>query len=73
MSDPYLRKIKDRVQQGKNEQFALRHDGMLLISGRVCVPNIKELKEKILNEAHYAPYAMHPGSTKMYRNLRPFY
>ena len=73
MSDPYLRKIKDRVQQGKNEQFALRHDGMLLINGRVCVPNIKELKEEILNEAHYAPYAMHPGSIKMYRNLRPFY
>ena len=46
---------------------------MLLINGRVCVPNIKELKEEILNEAHYAPYAMHPGSTKMYRNLRPFY
>ena len=73
MSDPYLRKIKDRVQQGKNVQFALRHDGMLLINGRVCVPNIKELKEEILNEAHYAPYAMHLGSTKMYRNLRPFY
>ncbi|KAL0448767.1 UNVERIFIED_CONTAM: Transposon Ty3-I Gag-Pol polyprotein [Sesamum latifolium] len=23
--------------------------------------------------AHYAPYAMHPGSTKMYRDLRPYY
>ena len=60
MSDPYLRKIKDKVQQGKNEQFTLSHDDMLLINGRVCVPNIKELKEKILNEAHYAPYTMHP-------------
>ena len=69
MSDPYLRKIKDRVQQGKNEQFALRHDRMLLINGRVCVPNIKELREKILNEAHYAPYTMYLESTKMYRNL----
>ncbi|KAL0282322.1 UNVERIFIED_CONTAM: Transposon Ty3-G Gag-Pol polyprotein [Sesamum angustifolium] len=24
-------------------------------------------------EANYAPYAMHPGSTKMYRDLRPYY
>ncbi|KAL0454998.1 UNVERIFIED_CONTAM: hypothetical protein Slati_0839000 [Sesamum latifolium] len=26
-----------------------------------------------MHEAHYAPYAMHPGSTKMYRDLRPYY
>ncbi|KAL0318259.1 UNVERIFIED_CONTAM: hypothetical protein Scaly_2850400 [Sesamum calycinum] len=25
-----------------------------------------------MHEAHYAPYAMHPGS-KMYQNLRPYY
>ncbi|XP_048228246.1 uncharacterized protein LOC112536241 [Ricinus communis] len=73
ISDPYLRKMKDKVQQGMNEQFALRHDGMLLINGRICVPNIRELKEEILNEAHYAPYPMHPGSTKMYRDLQSFY
>eukprot|EP00257_Ricinus_communis_P027240 XP_025014654.1 uncharacterized protein LOC112536240 [Ricinus communis] len=56
MSDPYLRKMKDKVQQGMNEQFALRHDGMLLINGRICVLKIRELKEEILNEAHYAPH-----------------
>ena len=31
------------------------------------------LKELILQEAHNSPYAMHPGSTKMYRTLRPHY
>ena len=46
---------------------------MLLINGHICIPNLKELKEENLNEAHYAPYIMHLGSTKMYRNLRPFY
>ena len=69
MSDPYLRKIKNKVQQGKNEQFALRYNVMLLINGRVCVLNIKKLREENLNEAHYAPYAMYPRSTKMYRDL----
>ncbi|KAL0332872.1 UNVERIFIED_CONTAM: Transposon Tf2-11 polyprotein [Sesamum calycinum] len=33
----------------------------------------KELRTEIMHEAHYAPYAMHPGSTKMYRDLRPYY
>ncbi|KAL0404877.1 UNVERIFIED_CONTAM: Transposon Ty3-G Gag-Pol polyprotein [Sesamum radiatum] len=31
------------------------------------------LREEILQEAHNAPYAMHPGMVKMYRNLRPYY
>ncbi|KAL0405890.1 UNVERIFIED_CONTAM: Transposon Tf2-12 polyprotein [Sesamum latifolium] len=31
------------------------------------------LREEILREAHNAPYAMHPGTVKMYRNLRPYY
>ncbi|KAK4386059.1 hypothetical protein Sango_2476500 [Sesamum angolense] len=25
-----------------------------------------------MHKTHYAPYAMHPGSTKMYRDLRPY-
>ncbi|KAL2252899.1 UNVERIFIED_CONTAM: Transposon Ty3-I Gag-Pol polyprotein, partial [Sesamum indicum] len=32
-------------------------------------PYLQRTKAK----AHYAPYAMHPGSTKMYRDLRPYY
>ncbi|KAL2251426.1 UNVERIFIED_CONTAM: Transposon Ty3-G Gag-Pol polyprotein, partial [Sesamum indicum] len=33
----------------------------------------KELRMEIMHEEHYAPYAMHPSSTKMYRDLRPYY
>ncbi|KAK4383125.1 Transposon Tf2-11 polyprotein [Sesamum angolense] len=28
---------------------------------------------EIMHDAHYATYVMHPGSTKMYRDLRPYY
>ncbi|KAJ8770623.1 hypothetical protein K2173_021270 [Erythroxylum novogranatense] len=31
---------------------------------------MREAKDEILDEAHNAPYAMHPGSTRMYRDLR---
>ena len=26
-----------------------------------------------MHEAHFAPYAMHPESTKMYKDLKPYY
>ncbi|KAL0416543.1 UNVERIFIED_CONTAM: Transposon Tf2-12 polyprotein [Sesamum latifolium] len=64
--DPYLQKMKTKVQEGKN-------DGTLMNEKRMCVPNVEELRTEIMHEAHYAPYAMHPGSTKMYRDLRPYY
>ena len=43
------------------------------MGNRLCVPNIKELKKDIMEEAHCSVYAMHPGSTKMYHTLRDHY
>ena len=37
------------------------------------MPRDEEVKQAILEEAHSSAYAMHPGSTKMYRTLRKFY
>ncbi|KAL0416244.1 UNVERIFIED_CONTAM: Transposon Tf2-11 polyprotein [Sesamum latifolium] len=71
--DPYLQKMKTKMQEGKNDQFVIQNDGTLLNGKRMCVPNVEELRTEIMHEAHYAPYAMHPGSTKMYRDLRPYY
>ncbi|KAL0409677.1 UNVERIFIED_CONTAM: Transposon Tf2-11 polyprotein [Sesamum radiatum] len=71
--DPYLQKMKTKVQEGKNDQFVIQNDGTLLNGKRMCVPDVEGLRTEIMHEAHYAPYAMHPGSTKMYRNLRPYY
>jgi hypothetical protein len=34
------------------------------------VPRREALKKKILDEAHSSPYSIHPGSTKMYHDLR---
>ncbi|MBN8035530.1 hypothetical protein J0J20_24115, partial [Vibrio vulnificus] len=43
---------------------------MLYHGTRLCVSDIWELKEEILSEAHSSPYAVHPGCSKMYRDLR---
>ncbi|KAL0329176.1 UNVERIFIED_CONTAM: hypothetical protein Sradi_4904300 [Sesamum radiatum] len=69
----HLQKMKTKVQEGKNNQFIIQDDGMLLNGKRICVLDVEELRTEIMHEAHYAPYAMHPGSTKMYRDLRPYY
>jgi hypothetical protein len=38
------------------------------------VPNIKELKDKILCEAHESAYSIHPGGNKTSRKKsRPFF
>jgi hypothetical protein len=46
---------------------------VLWYKGRICVPNIKELKEEILREAHEFAYSIHPGGNKMYHDLKATY
>ena len=40
------------------------------IKGRVCVPRVDDLINTILTEAHSSKYSIHPGATKMYRDLK---
>jgi hypothetical protein len=37
---------------------------------RICVLEIDSLRETILKEAHDSNYSIHPGSTKMYQDLK---
>jgi hypothetical protein len=46
---------------------------VLLYKGRIYVPNIKELKDKILHEAHESTYSIHLGGNKMYHDLNATY
>ncbi|KAL0345764.1 UNVERIFIED_CONTAM: Transposon Tf2-12 polyprotein [Sesamum radiatum] len=71
--DPFLLRMLERMKHGKKPNFSIRADGMIVNGEQVCVPDVDGLREEILREAHNAPYAMHPGIVKMYRNLRPYY
>jgi hypothetical protein len=42
----------------------------LWFKDRLVVPKKEVLKRKILDEAHTSRYSIHPGSTKMYHDLR---
>jgi hypothetical protein len=48
-------------------------EGVLWYKGRICVPNIKELKAKILREALESTYSIHLGGNKMYHDLKVTY
>ncbi|KAL8148668.1 hypothetical protein AgCh_005870 [Apium graveolens] len=43
--------------------------GIMKYSYMIWVPNVQELKDEILDESHSSRYSIHPGSTKMYRDL----
>jgi hypothetical protein len=65
-----IREIKLNIKEGKSPGFTEDEQGVLWYKGWICVPNIKELKEKILREAHESAYSIHPGSNKMYQDLK---
>ena len=45
-----------------------------MIGNRLFVPKNNEVvKKEILDKAHILAYAMHPGSTKLYHTICPFY
>jgi hypothetical protein len=46
---------------------------MLWYKGMMCVPNINELKDKILQEAHESTYSIHLGGNNMYHDLKTTY
>jgi hypothetical protein len=64
--------IKRRMLEGDPKVACFREDaqGMLWFKERLVVPKREALKKKILDEAHASRYSIHPGSTKMYHDLR---
>ena len=66
--------IRDRVRLGMGDEgWAIHTDGSLRYKGWVVVPQLIELREKILREFHCSLFAVHPGGTKMYQDLRRQY
>ena len=54
-----------------NESFSWEgEDDVLRYQGRLCVCNVDNLRNLILEEAHGYRYSIHIGSTKMYHDLR---
>jgi hypothetical protein len=69
----YGKEIKRNSKEEKSLGFSEDDEGVLWYKGRICVPNVKELKDKILREAHESAYSIHFGGNKMYHDLKATY
>ena len=67
MQDPDLAKIVEQISERPDFRMS---DGVLYFRDRLCVQKVEDLKEEIMDEAHNSKYLIHPGSTKMYQNLK---
>ncbi|KAA0047420.1 DNA/RNA polymerases superfamily protein [Cucumis melo var. makuwa] len=71
--DSNLQKKLGKSKEGLEVEFERRTDGAIVKQGKLCASNISELKDAILEEARTSAYAIHSGSTKMYRTLKKTY
>nr|GFC98659.1 putative reverse transcriptase domain-containing protein [Tanacetum cinerariifolium] len=51
-------------------EFRLDDDNVLWQDTRLVVPNDASLRVALLTEAQSSPFSVHPGSTKMYHDLK---
>ena len=68
--DPFIAEEIRRTSQGQTSVFHLGDYESLWFQDRLCVPDVTEIRDVILREAHETPYSIHPGSTKMYMDLK---
>jgi hypothetical protein len=73
LTDEKIAEYKKLIRLSKVPDFREDGQGTVWFKNRICVPEIKELRETILKEAHDSAYFIYPGSTKMYQDLKQRY
>jgi hypothetical protein len=70
--DEEVQKIKQKLDERdpKFDCFPKDDKGVLWFGQRLVIPQDRELKMEISDEAHFSKFTIHPSSTKMYRDLR---
>jgi hypothetical protein len=73
IGDVKIQEIKDLITEDRGPEFTEDEQGTGWFKDKICVPDIESLRETILKEAHDSDYSIHPGSTKMYQDLKRKY
>ncbi|GJR19414.1 putative reverse transcriptase domain-containing protein [Tanacetum coccineum] len=55
------------------EKLEPRADGTLCFNGRSWLPCYGDLRTVIMHESHKSKYSIHPGSNKMYQDMKKLY
>ncbi|GJU00478.1 putative reverse transcriptase domain-containing protein [Tanacetum coccineum] len=57
----------------RTEKLEPRADGTLCLNGRSWLPCYGDLRTVIMHESHKSKYSIHPGSDKMYQDMKRLY
>lgn len=71
--DKYANEVRDQLSQGKTREFSLDEDDLVRYGNRLYIPKSGDLRDIILAEAHKSRYTLHPGTTKMYQDLKKLF
>ncbi|GKB24648.1 putative reverse transcriptase domain-containing protein, partial [Tanacetum coccineum] len=59
--------------RGMDKSFEIRPDGTRCIKNQSWLPLFGNLRDLIMHESHKSKYSIHPGSHKMYQDLKKLY
>nr|GEV98713.1 retrotransposable element Tf2 [Tanacetum cinerariifolium] len=62
--------VLQKSKEDEQTKFRVDNDGVMWFGDRLCVPSDPTLREAVLSEAHSSLFSIHPGSTKMYEDLK---
>nr|GFA78115.1 putative reverse transcriptase domain-containing protein [Tanacetum cinerariifolium] len=65
--------IKAHNLRGMDKAFKIRPDGTHCIKNRSWLSLFGNLRDLIMHESHKSKYSIHPGSDKMYQDLKKLY
>ncbi|WVZ97350.1 hypothetical protein U9M48_042897 [Paspalum notatum var. saurae] len=68
--DKGMAHIREGLDEKKRACFTLDDQEVLWFKNLLVVPKDMELRKKILDEAHTTMFTMHPGSNKMFQDLK---
>ncbi|GKA27912.1 putative reverse transcriptase domain-containing protein [Tanacetum coccineum] len=60
-------------QDLKKERLKPRTDGTLCLNNKSWLPCYDDLRTLVMHESHKSKYSIHPGSDKMYQDLKQLY
>ncbi|KAK3121583.1 hypothetical protein QOZ80_8BG0656720 [Eleusine coracana subsp. coracana] len=73
LDDEKLSKIRRLIKEGKATDFTEVEKGTIWMDKRIYVQDKKPICDMILRKAHDSTYSIHPGSSKMYQDLKTRY
>ncbi|GKB14609.1 putative reverse transcriptase domain-containing protein [Tanacetum coccineum] len=65
--------VKNENLRGMDRSFEIRPDGTRCIKNQSWLPLFGSLRDLIMHESHKSKYSIHPGSDKMYHDIKKLY